>query len=537
MEKSLSKWIIVLLMFVIVNSGYSQSAKKCYKNAIKLHESQQDQEALEQLNRAILKDEELTDAYVLRAQISEKLKNMEGAVLDYEKASELNAKIPDYYFQAGRLNYTLGNYAKALNALNFATAFNSKNFEAYLFKGLTLIKLQEYNEAFLTIDQAMEIQQTHMCFYIRGMANDSLKNYPKAIINYKKAIALNPSFQEAYLAASNAYIQNQQFDEALFTANMAVQNFPEAVEGYETRSIIYYKKGEILNSINDLSKWATIAKENTPIIFTRGKCYFEIDQFQNAKSDFSKVMVEDPSIYLAIFWRGRTNEELLEATAAIEDYQLFLYQCQQYKYNSIEVGEAKLRLLELNRENNTPSIIIDSPEVLTNRKIALNEGQATVTFNGRVIDQSEIDSLTINNQHVDINNMHGFTYNLQVTDIGIVNFAATDIYGNHSSVQYNLILCERDLPAINILVPIVSNSGEITLDRADSILVMEGIVKDASLIKELYINDERISYNDAIFNPVFKAMVSISNRQFITIKAIDEFNNVQEKSIRLNRSL
>jgi tetratricopeptide (TPR) repeat protein len=522
-------------MGIIVNTGYAQSAKKCYKNAKKLNESQEYQEALEQLNQAILKDKDLTDAYILRAQISEKLNDLNGAAVDYEKASVLSTKITDYYYQAGRLNYIAGNFSKALDDLELAIALDDGNFQAYIFKALSQIKLIDYHEALLSIDQAMELDQTEMCFYIRGVANDSLQNYPKAIINYNKAIAMNPYLKEAYLAVSETFIKTQKLDDALFIANKAVQNFPETPEFYEIRSTIFYQRGEILNAINDLSKWETIANGNSSIIFRRGIYYFEFEQFQNAKSDFTQVMANDPSNYMATYWRGRSNEELMEENLAIVDYKLFLNQANYYRINSDEVGIAKQRLFELNRENDAPAIVIDSPLVMNNNRIAVNTKGENTVISGRIVDTSSISFFTINDKNVKLSSDKEFSLKVNTTDLENISFKASDIYGNTAKVDYNLVLFEKDLPTIQITSPKITNSGELLVQPNDTVLLMEGIIEDASLIKEIVINEEPIQFDIEKYNPIFKVAVSVLNIQSITIKVIDEFYNIQEKSFNLSR--
>ncbi len=525
----------MMLMSAIVFTNQAQNAKKSYKNAKKFFESQQYQEAITELNQAIAVDASFIDAYVLRAQLLEKQENLDAAASDYEKASTLDPKTVDYLFQAGRLNYQIRNYTKAIQFLTSATTLDSKNFQALQYKAFTHIKLNEYKQAILALDNALQIEQTNMCFYARGVANDSLKNYSQAIIDYNKALALNPNFQKAYYALAKAYLSNNQLDNALELASRAVQKFPEVAEAYEVRYLVYYKRGELLNAINDLSKLETLTENKASVLFTRGAYYFEYEHFQNAKSDFSQVLALEPSNYLAIYWRGRSNEELMENAPALTDYKNFLILAQNGEGNFKEVAEAKKRLFELNRETIAPVVVIDTPMVIGQKKLAVFNNADRIIIQGIIKDQNSIESLFINGVKVELGKNGEFSYSLNITDLLVVNFSATDVYGNLSTVDYDLQKTEIDLPIIRITTPFASDNGEIYLSTNESNIFIEGDVEDASLIKDIFIDGVRASFDDTKVNPKFNATISIFNKNIISVKAVDEFNNIQEKSFTLNR--
>lgn len=530
MRKSI---LLISTMLLMISIGMAQNPKKPYKNGKKLFEIGNYQEALNELNNAVSIDQNYTDAIILRAKTFEKLKNLEAAASDYEKAAMLNKKIVDYRYQAGRLYYLTQNYDKALKHLSEAVILDDNHFQAFQFKSFTHIKLQEYKNAIVAIDNALNIKKTYVCYYTKAVANDSLKIYPQAIADYNKAIGLNPNFTKAYYSLTKTYLKNQQLDKAFELANRAVQKFPTKGESYKIRSLVYYNRGDLANAINDLTKLLTITKDDADVLFTRGMYYFEFEQYQNAKSDFSQLLAKNKNQIEALYWRGRANEELIENNLAIKDYRDFKVLAQNSKSNKL--NDATKRLFELQREKNAPLILIDSALLFTNNTIAIFNNAEKITLSGKIKDESSIATCNINNQTIDLNNDQSFLVSLNVANINSVTITATDIYDNQAEKSFDLKAMETNPPLVKITTPYASDNGEIYLDSDDPNLFIEGFIEDESAIKDIYIDDIRASFNDKERNPKFTATVNIMNKNKITVVAVDAFNNKLETSFSLNR--
>lgn len=511
----------------------AQNPKKSYKSAKKFFENSQYNEALVELNTAIELDLSYTDAYVLRAQTNEKLDNVEAAANDYEKAASLDTKIVDYYYQAGRLNYLTKNYDRALKYLNEATILDSKHFQALQYMSFAYIKKDEYKKAIVAIDNAMLVEQTFMCFYVRAVAQDSLGNYSQAIADYNKAIGMNPGYQKAFFALAKTYLKNNQADEALEIANRSVQKFSNEAEAYEVRSYIYHSRGELLNAINDLSKLETMVEDVAPVLYTRGRYYFEFEQYQNAKSDFSQLLIKAPERTDALYWRARCNEEMMETEAAIDDYTHYLSIANPDKNKFF--AQATSSLFELKREQIAPIVVIDTPMVMDGNKLAILKDADRINIIGSINDASPIESFTINQVAVPVSSEKTFNYTLNINGVNSLSFVATDVYKNTSEVVFDLMKMETDRPIVRITTPYASDNGEIYLDSDDPNLFVEGYIEDESLIKDIYVDGVRASFNDSELNPHFTATVDLTEKDKIVVTATDAFSNTVEKSFTLNR--
>jgi tetratricopeptide (TPR) repeat protein len=534
-DKTMKKLTIFILTLFICGGISAQNPKKSYKNGLKLIETNQYAEAIEEFNQAIDLNAAYTEAYVARAGVYEKMDNIELAVKDYERAVELAPTIVDYIFEAGKNNYKIKNYDKALKYLTEAVTLDNKHFQAFQFKSFTHIKLEEYKKAVLAIDQALAIEKTYICFYTRGVANDSLGNFSEAILDYNKAIGLNPNFEKSYYALTKTYIRNNEIDNALQNAERSVQKFPTSPEAYEARSLAYYSKGDLPAAINDLSKLETLIENHEQVLLTRGLYYFEYNQYQNAKSDFTRLIALAPNNYQAVYWRGRANEELMESSEAAKDYLTYLDVSEKIEANALVQKDAKLRLFEINRENNAPLIVIDTPLVMPQYKLGILNNADRIIIEGKIEDQSNIASLTINQEAVKVEENFNFSHSVNIAGIKLVILEVQDVYGNVTKVEYDLVNMEADAPVVRITTPYAGDNNEIYLDSKDANLFVEGVINDASPIKDIYVDSIRASFKDTELNPQFSASINIQNKNSITIKAIDGFGNTVETKFTLNR--
>ncbi len=526
-----TKILIVLLSFFVLAAN-AQSAKKSIKNGKKLMEENQIEAAINEFSEAIKLEPGNTEAYLLRAGLYEKSDKVTDAVNDYIKVTQLDPKSAPTFFNVGRIYYSLKDYQNAIKYLSEATLLDAKNFQALQYKAATHIKLSQFNEALVSINAAIDINKTNLCYYTRGVAYDSLRNYPQAIQDYQQCITMSQDYEKAYVALAKCQLNAGQTEVALNTANNTISKFNNNAEAYQVRSQIFYKMKDLPSAINDLSKLETLIGNDSTVIITRAKYYFEYGQFQNAISDFATVLAQNPDNLFALYWRGRANEELMETNNAKKDY------AQVLKISGLKscplANDARSRLFELNRENVPPTIIIDTPATINNNLAVLKDA-TSVSIVGKINDASPIETFTINNEPVKLLNDNQFSYQFNLNGNTALLVVATDVYKNTTKKEYGISRMEANKPVVRITTPYASDGGEIFLQANEDITVFEGLVEDESLIKDLYIDSVRATFNDTELNPRFTANIPLSGKDKIVVKAVDAFNNTLETTYTLNR--
>ena len=142
-----------------------------------------------------------------------------GAILDFDKAIELDHNFYQAYCYRGKAKLNLGDYTGAIKDLNIALYidtskidYDKKNVliissipnltaEIYLYRGRAKNRLGDYRGAIIDLSKAIQYNDKYVngsAFFELGFAKSYLKDYQGALLNYNKAIQLDSYYDVAY---------------------------------------------------------------------------------------------------------------------------------------------------------------------------------------------------------------------------------------------------------------------------------------------------------------------------------------------------
>ena len=123
----------------------------------------------------------------------------------------------------------------------------------------------------------------------RGMAYDKEGRYDQAILDYNKALKINPRYAEAYNNRGVAYRRKGQYDRAISDYNKALEINPKDAEAYNNRAVAYLGKGQYDRAISDYNKALEINPSFTEVYYARGICYYYQKQYDKSWEDIDKA--------------------------------------------------------------------------------------------------------------------------------------------------------------------------------------------------------------------------------------------------------
>ncbi len=132
--------------------------------------------------------------------------------------------------------------------------------------------------------------------------------------------------------------------------------------------------------------------------------------------------------------------------------------------NTYLLNDAKSRVFGINREKIAPIIVIDTPIVVQQNKLAVLGKTERLLIKGSIEDASRIISFTINNQEVTISEDKKFTHTVTISTIKLIEFVVQDCYNNETRIEYELLAMEVDAPLVRITTPYAGDNNEIYLD-------------------------------------------------------------------------
>jgi tetratricopeptide (TPR) repeat protein len=192
------------------------------------------------------------------------------------------------------------------------------------------MKLKQMKRIFFTIITVIIFPQvycqTDQDYYKRGIAKSEAQDYKGAIVDYDKAIGINPKYLEAYNNRGIAKTYIQDFKGAIDDFNKAIKINPKDARVYNNRGTAKRDLQDFKGAVEDYTKAIQIDPEFTEAYFNRGnaKGDLQFQDFKGAVEDFTKAIQIDPEFADAYFNRGIAKGNLQDFKAAIEDFTIVI---------------------------------------------------------------------------------------------------------------------------------------------------------------------------------------------------------------------
>ncbi|NBC82252.1 MAG: tetratricopeptide repeat protein [Bacteroidetes bacterium] len=534
--KHLSLLIVFTAMFGI--GLKSQKAKDYYKTAQDFIEAQRFEDAIAQYSKAVELEPDYVDAYIERAQMYKRLGDYKSAVDDYERAITFDDNEEEFYYWAAEAHYQLGNYDKALVHVKKCIEEKSRYLEAYILQTKIHVEQNDYNKALDAANEAVDLRKNEQTLYQRGLVYELLDKTIEAQADFDDAISKYNDYLPAHIAMSRINLKMDNTTKALHHADKAVELGPKSTAAFEARSAVNAENLQYAAAIDDISKNILLDKNNDKWYMVRGQYYMDFAQYMNAINDFTKAINIDKKNANAYYKRAYAYEQIQNFEKAISDYEK-LTALSEYDAKARKLlDQANKRLFELNRETNSPEILVENTTPNSNSNINVPKNKEELTLRGNIKDESELKTLTINDREIQFikkDDHYEFVDDVDIDDTNMVSITAIDVYDNVQNLTVNLIRTEIDAPEVAILAPIASDNGEIYLDHDSPSLYVEGKIKDESAITSILVNGVSASYRMDEVNPKFSANIDIMNKNKFTVKVVDRYGNEKVKDFYLNR--
>nr|XP_048271664.1 tetratricopeptide repeat protein 6 isoform X1 [Myodes glareolus]XP_048271666.1 tetratricopeptide repeat protein 6 isoform X1 [Myodes glareolus] len=160
-------------------------------------------------------------------------------------------------------------------------------------------------------------------FYHRGLCKVKL-NKDNSILDFNRAITLNPKHYQAYLSRVAYYGLKGRYSKAILNCNEAIRLYPESVRAYICRGVLKYYNRSYKLAITDLTTAVNMDKNSYPAFYNRALCYTKIKEHEMALRDYGIVLLLDAGerITLNTFInRGLIYAQLKQYGFALEDFK------------------------------------------------------------------------------------------------------------------------------------------------------------------------------------------------------------------------
>ena len=153
----------------------------------------------------------------------------------------------------------------------------------------------------------------------RGNAHHDKGEYDRAIADYTKAVAINPSDAVIYNNRGIAYRAKGDNDSAIADYSKVIEIDPRDAVAYDNRGIAYRAKGDYDSAIADHTRAIAIDPELASAYNNRGIAYRAKGDNDSAITDHTKAIGIDPELTSAFYNRALAYRAKGDNDHAIED--------------------------------------------------------------------------------------------------------------------------------------------------------------------------------------------------------------------------
>lgn len=156
-------------------------------------------------------------------------------------------------------------------------------------------------------------------FNDRGIAYANKGAFDRAIVDFTKAIELDPKMALPYYNRGDIYRAKGEYDKAIADFNTALKLDPKYVLAYINQGRTYRLKGEYDKAIGDFTRALKVDPKYADAYNNRGNAYADKGEYDKAITDYSEAIKLDPNLALAYMNRGLAYAKKGDFTAVIAD--------------------------------------------------------------------------------------------------------------------------------------------------------------------------------------------------------------------------
>lgn len=231
-------YVKLSLLGCVLFFSCGKTSQELTEEARKLLQMQKYEEAILLLNKAIDKNSKNAEAFNARGVALFELGKFKDALLDYEQAIRLDSSNYKPFYNRAEVFRVQKKYAEAIQDYNKAVQKNAQIADLYVNRGVCYYNLQDTTQALTDFRKAVELQKDNkLAWFNLGnllFFSQNPVHIQEAAQCFEKTIALDSTFQKAYVNLAQSYIRLNQKEKACEQLQKAKSfNNAEAIQLYQ----------------------------------------------------------------------------------------------------------------------------------------------------------------------------------------------------------------------------------------------------------------------------------------------------------------
>ena len=273
-----SPYLLIVLAFCVLFSVSVFSRTDVWQDGITL------------FSDVIEKHPDVSMAYTNRGMVNAGSGNFNAALVDLNKAIDLDSHNADAFNNRGSLRLRSNYNNGALEDFNKAIALKPDYEDAFLNRGLLKINLNDYKNAVDDFNKVISLKpELAVVYNDRGWAKTMTGDYKGAIDDYNKCLQLNPDLELTYINRGTLKGNMNDFTGALKDFDVAISLNPKEPKGFFGRSFIKNCLHDYKGALDDLNTTIVLNPDYALAFFNRGNIEFSLNDKTSACNDWNSA--------------------------------------------------------------------------------------------------------------------------------------------------------------------------------------------------------------------------------------------------------
>ena len=328
------RWIWLCLALALSFAACDNTGKNNNQgnNNQQVEEVDPAKDPLDLLNDSIAMDENRPELYLRRASILISREQVGMAMLDVNKAIQLDPKNVDALLMLSDIYYQMGDESNITATLNKALEIDPYDARPMVKLAELNLLQQNYNLAFGYVDNALKVSTYNPhAYFVRGMTYMAKQDTASALKNFLIAREQDGSFYDPQREICNIYkAQNNPLVEG-FMRSM-VTNFPDVPVARYDLALFLQDHGHPEEALSHYDTLLQLSPNNSRLLFNKGYVYFVyLGENQKALDYFNLSLQSDPNYLDALYNKGHVLEQMGDYVQAKSIYTQVLEEKPNYR--------------------------------------------------------------------------------------------------------------------------------------------------------------------------------------------------------------
>ena len=205
----------------------------------------------------------------------------------FHRAIELDASIPENYYDLALVDLSEKQYARAAPSLEAYLRLEPRNAEAHVLLGRAYHNLNQTAPAIEQFKKAIVIEpQLPLTHYHLGYAYQSQGNLEGALEEFKKEIEHNPNFYDSYWLAGNIQLRQGNSDAAAELFGKGIHLNSRSWQAHYGLGQVFAMKNQWSAAEAELKKALQASPDNVGVHYTLARLYQQTGRKDDAQREF-----------------------------------------------------------------------------------------------------------------------------------------------------------------------------------------------------------------------------------------------------------